>query len=300
VIDLNKVVENVSDMLSRVVGEDVTTTFRSTFPLGTVKADVGQVEQVLMNLVVNARDAMPNGGRITIETKNVELDESYHREHDPVRPGPYVMLSVADTGSGMDEITKARMFEPFYTTKGPGKGTGLGLSTVYGIVKQNRGYIWAYSEAGTGTIFKIYLPRVDEAAEVIIRSSEKVRPRGGSETILLVEDDEALRALMLSILHEAGYTLLEADSPEKAVNLMREKEGAVHLLLTDLVMPQTSGTQLLRTLKALHPQLRVILMSGYAAEVVAQHGPIPPNTPLIEKPFTLDSLLSRIRAVLDE
>lgn len=299
-IDLKKVIENLSDMLRRVVGEDVTNTFRPTVPLGTIKVDVGQIEQVLMNLVVNARDAMPNGGRITIETGNVELDESYHREHEPVQPGHYVLLSVSDTGCGMDEVTKAHIFEPFYTTKEPGKGTGLGLSTVYGIIKQSGGYIWVYSEPGTGTTFKIYLPRVGEPAEVISRPGERVRPRGGSETILLVEDDEPLRELIVSTLRNAGYSVLEADAPEKALALMKKNEGTVHLLLTDMVMPQISGIQLLKLLRASSPELRAILMSGYAADVVARHIPIPPDTPFIEKPFTRVSLLSTIRAVLDE
>jgi two-component system, cell cycle sensor histidine kinase and response regulator CckA len=299
-INLNKVIENVSEMLRRAVGEDVTTTIRPAMSLGTVQADVGQLEQVLMNLVVNARDAMPDGGRITIETGNVELDENYQREHEPVQPGPYVMLSVADTGVGMDETTKARLFEPFYTTKEPGKGTGLGLSTVYGIVKQSSGYIWAYSEAGIGTTFKIYLPRIDVPAEVIARSEQKVRPRGGSETILLVEDDKAFRELLRLSLQNAGYEVLEADAPEKALEVAQNNKGAVHLVLSDMVMPQTNGVELIRMLKTLHPELRAILMSGYAAEVLARYGPVPLDTPLIEKPFTLDSLLSKIRAVLDE
>ncbi len=299
-IDLNQVVEKLRDILQRAVGEDVTIVFRPGVGLGTIKVDVGQVEQVLMNLIVNARDAMPDGGQISIETGNVELDESYRRKHDPVQPGHYVVLSVSDTGCGMDDFTKARIFEPFYTTKEAGKGTGLGLSTVYGIIKQSGGYIWVYSEPEIGTTFKIYFPHVNEVAEAITPPKKRTRPKGGSETILLVEDDEPLRELVALSLRNAGYSVRESDSAAKALALMKDNEGSIHLLLTDMVMPETSGMQLLKLLKSSNPHLKVILMSGYAADVIARHGPIPPDTPFIEKPFTQDSLLSRIRSLLDE
>jgi PAS domain S-box-containing protein len=297
-IDLNAIVKNMEDMLQRLVGEDVSITMKATTPLGSIKADVGQIEQVVMNLVVNARDAMADGGQITIETRNVDLDESYQREHEPVQPGHYVMLSVADTGCGMDEKTKARIFEPFYTTKEPGKGTGLGLATVYGIVKQSGGYIWVYSEPGQGTTFKLYFPLVSEAPEVFSKPREHTEVRGGSETILLVEDDEAVRDLILITLRNEGYTVLDASTPEAAIELAAKYLGKVDVLLSDIVMPSINGIRLIPLLTTSRPDLKVILMSGYAAETLARQAPLPPDVIFIEKPFTRDSLLKAIQRAL--
>ena len=300
IIDLNTIVRNMEEMMRRLVGDDVSISVKETTPLWCMKADVGQVEQILMNLAVNARDAMPEGGQITIETRNVELDEGYRRKHEPVQPGRYVMLCISDNGSGMDETTKARIFEPFYTTKEPGKGTGLGLSTVYGIVKQSGGYIWAYSELGKGTTFKLYFPCVSEVPEALSQPTKYFAPCGGSETILLVEDDEAFRDVTAVTLRNAGYTVLEAGNAQMALELAAKHRETVHLLLSDIVLPQTSGVQLFALLRASALDLKVILMSGYATEMLARHDPIPPDVIFIEKPFTRDSLLSTIHAVLHE
>jgi len=299
ILDLYSVLKNMEDMLRKLVGEDVFIAMKTTIPLGSIKADVGQVEQVVMNLVVNARDAMTEGGQVTIETRNVDLDQSYRQEHEPVEPGQYVMLSVSDTGCGMDEKTKAHIFEPFYTTKGAGKGTGLGLATVYGIVKQSGGYIWVYSEPGQGTTFKLYFPLVSEAPEVFIKPMEPTEIRGGGETILLVEDDEAVRELVLMILRNAGYTVLEASNPEAALELAAKQSAQIDLLLSDIVMPSISGTRLVVLLRMSKPALKVILMSGYAAETLARQAPVPAGVTFIEKPFTRDSLLIAIRKTLD-
>ncbi len=298
IIDLNALVKNTQDMLRRLVGEDVSITVKETTPLGTIKADVGQLEQVLMNLVVNARDAIADGGQVTIETRNVYLDESYQSEHEPVKPSHYVMLSVSDTGCGMDEKTKVRIFEPFYTTKEPGRGTGLGLATIYGIVKQSGGYIWVYSEPCQGTIFKLYFPLVSDIPEVLSKPRERTEVRGGSETILLVEDDEAVRDLIVLTLQNAGYTVLDASTPEAAIELAANHAGKVDLLLSDIVMPSISGIRLTPMLRTSRPDLKVILMSGYAAETLARQAPIPLDVRFLEKPFTKDSLLTTIQNVL--
>lgn len=298
IIDLNVLVRNVETMLQRLLGEDISIAVKATMPLGSIKADIGQLEQVLMNLVVNARDAMADGGQITIETRNVDLDESYQREHEPVQPGQYVMLSVTDTGSGMDEKTKAHIFEPFYTTKGPGRGTGLGLATVHGIVKQSGGYILAYSEPGIGTTFKLYFPLVGGAPEAFIKPCEQAEVRGGSATILLVEDDEAVRELIVVTLRNAGYTVMDADSPGAALELAANQSDKIDLLLSDIVMPSISGSRLMTLLRLSRPYLKVILMSGYAAETLARHAPVPHDVLFIEKPFTRNSLLTVIQKAL--
>lgn len=300
IIDLNTIVQGMGDMLQRLVGDDVSIAVKPSIPLGGIKADVGQLEQVLMNLAVNARDAMPDGGPIVIETRNVDLDESYQRKHEPVRPGPYVMLSMSDCGCGMDDTTKASIFEPFFTTKEVGKGTGLGLATVYGIVKQSAGYIWVYSELGKGTTFRLFFPRVSEAAETSIQPAKKAQPCGGSETILLVEDDEGLREMMATSLGTAGYTVLETGKPQAALELVAKHHGPVHLLLSDIVLPQTSGVQLFKLLKVSAPDLKVIFISGYAADMLGRHDPLPAKAAFIEKPFGRDSLLSTVRTVLHE
>lgn len=300
IVDLNSTVRNMEDMLRRLVGDDITITVKQAMPLGRVHADQGQLEQILMNLVVNSRDAMPVGGHIRIETNNAELDESYCSVHEPVKPGLYVVLTVSDTGCGMDEETKAHIFEPFYTTKEAGKGTGLGLSTVYGIVKQSGGYIWAYSEFGMGSTFKIYLPLVSAPPDTLSQPSEYVAPRGGSETILLVEDNQVLGELLGVSLRNAGYTVLEAANAQSAIELMSKHHKKIQLLVSDIVMPRTGGFKLVTLLRESAPDLKVILMSGYAADTLAQQAPMPADVTLIEKPFTRNSLLSAIRRVLGE
>ncbi|HKN34655.1 MAG TPA: PAS domain S-box protein [Terriglobales bacterium] len=298
VVNLNAVVENMESMLQRLVGDDISITVKPGSLLGSIKADVGQLEQVVMNLAVNARDAMSDGGQVTIQTCNVELDQSYQREHEPVVPGRYVMLSMSDSGCGMDQATQARIFEPFYTTKEAGRGTGLGLSTVYGIVKQSGGYVWVYSEVGKGTTFKLYFPHVSEPAEALSPPTRRVAPGGGSETILLVEDDDALREFIAATLRGVGYTVLESSNAQMALKIMAKHEAGIHLLLTDVIMPGTSGVQLFTVLRASAPRLKVILMSGYAAETLARQGAIPQDVAFIEKPFSRDSLLLKIKSVL--
>lgn len=297
-IDVNTVVGNVTDMLRRLVGDDVSIVLKPMTSLGAIKADVGQIEQVLMNLVVNARDAMPDGGEIIIETGSVDLDETYQRKHEPVVPGRYVMLSVSDSGCGMDETTKAHIFEPFFTTKAQGKGTGLGLSTVYGIVKQSGGYIWVYSEPGRGTTFKLFFPRIAEIAEKPVHSVQALGPWTGSGTILLVEDDDSLRELLVATLQNAGYRILEANTAEAAIELITAHKGEVQLLLTDVVMPRTSGVQLFESLHQSLPKLKAIFMSGYASEMLSRRDPLPHNSLFIEKPFSKESLLSTIHGAL--
>jgi two-component system cell cycle sensor histidine kinase/response regulator CckA len=299
VLNLNEVIHSLTTMLSRMIGEDVVLSFIPTEPLGSILADVGQVEQVLMNLVVNARDAMPAGGSIIIETRETELDENYARRHAAAIPGPYVMLSVTDTGCGMDESTKSRIFEPFFTTKEVGKGTGLGLSTVYGVVKQHGGYVWVYSEVGKGTTFKVYFPRLSNEPESLGPRAEKDAV-GGSETILVVEDEEELRKVTGTLLESAGYKVLQAESPQQALALVRKYGAAIDLLLTDVVMPKMSGVELSSQVRQAHPSVKLLYMSGYAGELVAQHGLDRSKTQLIEKPFTRAKLLRKLREVLDE
>ncbi len=299
VLDLNAVVSNVSEMLTRVIGEDVSLSFNPALPLGRIKADPGQLEHVLMNLAVNARDAMPTGGRIIIETANLELAESYMASKPPsMPPGRYVMLSFSDTGCGMDKNTMAKIFDPFFTTKGPGAGTGLGLSTVYGIVKQSGGYIWVYSEPGGGTTFKLHFPRTERSVLPQPPVEAEPEPTAGSETILVVEDDEALRALTVVLLETAGYRVLEAQNAHLAIKLVEEQKELIHLLLTDVIMPAMSGRELAERALEIQPSLKVLLMSGYAPELIARYGATEPGVALIEKPFTRHSLLAMLRTIL--
>ncbi|MBI1790099.1 MAG: response regulator, partial [Acidobacteria bacterium] len=257
----------------------------------------GQVELVILNLVVNARDAMPNGGRIAIETANANLDAEYARTHLGAHPGSYVMLSVSDSGTGMDPETRARIFEPFFTTKEAGKGTGLGLSIVYGIVKQSGGFIWCDSEAGVGTVFKIYFPRA--AGESAGRPApEQLRIRGGDETVLLVEDEGGVRRMVRDMLSRHGYTVLEAADGAAAHSLLRESSQAVHLLLTDVVMPDLSGRALAESLQALRPGLKVLFMSGYTDESILRRHLIEPEY-FLQKPFSPDILAVKVREVLE-
>jgi two-component system, cell cycle sensor histidine kinase and response regulator CckA len=298
VLDMNEVLSGMDKMLKRILGADVDLVSLSSPRLGSVRADPGSLEQVIVNLAVNARDAMPTGGKLTMETANVALDEEYARKHVGVQPGPHVMLAVTDTGTGMDRATQARIFEPFFTTKGKGKGTGLGLSTVFGIVQQSGGSIWVYSEPGEGTTFKVYLPRVDAAAERL-RSSRPPANLRGSETILLVEDDEQVRAVARAILRHNGYEVVESRSPGEALLLSERHRGKIHLLLTDVVMPQMGGPELAKRLAAQRPDIKVLCMSGYTDDSIVRHGILESSIAYLQKPLTPEALTSKVREVLD-
>jgi len=298
VLDLNGLVAGVETMLRRLIGENIEVTTSLLPDLGRVKADPTQIEQILMNLAVNARDAMPVGGTITIETTNVEVDDSHARPHPEVTPGSYVMLAMSDTGSGMDSETQARIFEPFFTTKQPGKGTGLGLSTVYGVVKQSAGYIYAYTELGRGTTFKVYLPRVEGEAEVF-RPEKVLSMHRGSETILLVEDNEPLREVTREMLKGLGYAVLDSGRPSEAIRTAERHDGTIALLITDMVMPEVSGPVLAKTLAAERPEMKVLYISGYPADPSIEQGELEAGCSLLEKPFTRDGLAKRVRERLD-
>ncbi len=300
VFDLETVVGDLEKMLRRMIGEDIELRVTTEVDLGNIKADPVQLEQVIMNLVINARDAMPKGGKLSIEMSNVYLDESYSQDHVSVVPGDYVMLAISDTGCGMDEETRQRIFEPFFTTKEQGKGTGLGLSTVYGIVKQSGGNIWVYSEEGHGTTFKIYFPRVTAQAEEYKRASNGLKMPEGSETILLVEDAELVRTLARQVLETAGYRVLEAANADAAIRLCDSINGdRIDLLLTDVVMPGMSGNDMSRILLVKHPGMPVLYMSGYTDEAIVQHGVLEPGINFLQKPFTPAALATKVREVLD-
>lgn len=302
VLGLNEVVTDMEKMLMRLIGEDIELEKILGPELGKVNADPGQIQQVIMNLAVNARDAMPMGGKMTIHTANVNLGESYEHDHalgSQLRPGPYVMLSLSDTGTGMDRGTREQIFEPFFTTKERWKGTGLGLSTVYGIIKQSGGYIWCYSEPGQGTTFKIYLPRVEVTAEAVQKKKLRKSLPKGSETILVVEDNEPLRNMATRILKKQGYTVLEAKDGAHALEVCSEHEGSIGLILSDVVMPGMSGGELQMQVKKIHPGAKVILMSGYMDDALARHGVLAERTAFIQKPFTPESLARKVREVLD-
>jgi two-component system, cell cycle sensor histidine kinase and response regulator CckA len=296
-------VMGMDKLLRRLMDESIEMAALPGKTLWTIKADPGQMEQVIMNLVVNARDAMPNGGRLTVETANVELDEAYASEHATMKPGRYVMLVVSDTGTGMSPETVAHIFEPFYTTKESGRGTGLGLSTVYGIVKQSGGYIWVYSEPGRGSSFKVYLPRVEEAPEALPAARARSGEQKGSETILLVEDQPQVRELARMALSEKGYTVLVTSSTDDAENVCATHGAEIHLLLTDLIMPGISGRELAKRLTARHPKMRVLYMSGYTFSIVqqtaAQSGLLEDGVSFLQKPFTPSALSEKVREVLD-
>ena len=299
VLDVNAVLANAEKLLKRLLGEDIELVTTLTPQLGAVKADPGQLEQVIMNLAVNARDAMPDGGKLTIETANADMDEASVRVHPYAKPGQYVMLAVSDTGSGMDEQTKARIFEPFFTTKEAGKGTGLGLATVYGIVKQSGGFIWVYSEPSHGTTFKIYLPRVDEPVEGLSVPSSSAESLRGAETVLLAEDAAAVRTVARQVLERHGYTVLEAPNGEAALYLATKHHGPIHLLLTDVVMPGLGGRQLADQLRALRPELKVLYASGYTDDAVVRHGVLKPGIAYLQKPLTPEALARKVREVLN-
>jgi CheY-like chemotaxis protein len=266
--------------------------------LGIIKADPSQIEQVLMNLVVNARDAMPDGGKLIIETRNVELDHAYASEQVRVKPGRYVMLAVSDSGQGMNAETVAHIFEPFFTTKGGMRGTGLGLSTTYGIVKQSGGYIWVYSEPQHGTTFKVYLPRIDETAEAPEAARLRSAVRNGTETILLVEDDEAVRDLTETVLTSYGYKVILTQDPQHA-QAVAQSGIEIHMVLTDVVMPSMSGRDLVRILSAKYPHLRVLYMSGYSDDIISTDGVLDTGLAFLQKPFTPAALAQKVREVLD-
>jgi CheY-like chemotaxis protein len=298
-LDLGEVARDASRLLQRLIGEDIHLVTVSDPGLGPVRADPNQVEQVLLNLAVNARDAMPKGGMLTIETRNVELDEAYLRSNPDARKGPHVLLAVSDTGCGMDEATRARIFEPFFTTKGE-CGTGLGLATVYGIVKQSGGHIAVYSEVGRGTTFKIYLPRVAEVTRA--RKSDSVHgaaPRG-TETLLLVEDEEGVRTLAAYVLRDCGYEVLEARHGEEALRVAANHDGPIGLLVTDVVMPHLGGRELAERLKACRPETRVLFLSGYTDDAIVRHGILEAEVAFLQKPFTTTALARKVREVLDE
>jgi two-component system cell cycle sensor histidine kinase/response regulator CckA len=301
ILDLNTLLKDLDKMLHRVIGEDIQLTYRLSDDIGKVRVDPGQMEQVILNLAVNARDAMPSGGKLTIETSNAELDEAYAHAHIGSKPGRYVMMSVSDTGLGMSPEVKERAFEPFFTTKEKGKGTGLGLSTCYGIVKQSGGNIWAYSELGRGTTFKVYLPRVDESPKEEKGEDKAAEIFKGTETILAVEDEIEVRKLVAEILKGQGYTVIEASDGQEAVKVSRENAGKkIHLLLTDVVMPGMSGRELAVTLGLQHPKMKVLYMSGYTDNAIVHHGVLEEGVNYIQKPFTLEALARKVREVLDQ
>jgi two-component system, cell cycle sensor histidine kinase and response regulator CckA len=299
VINLNAVISGAQKLLGRLIGEDVKVETSLDSALASVRADPGQLEQVIMNLAVNARDAMPNGGLLTIETANVMVDAEFAPERPGPASGPHVVMAVSDTGIGMDEETKARIFEPFFTTKEVGKGTGLGLATVYGIVKQSDGFIWVYSEPGKGSTFKIYLPRVDEPAESLESAERPTRSLHGTETIMVAEDTAAVRAVLRDVLERHGYTVVEAASGREALQLAGRRPGGIDLLVTDVVMPELSGRDLVRELRAAKPDLKVLYMSGYTDDAVLRQGMLEPGAEFIQKPFRPDDLARRIRDLLD-
>jgi signal transduction histidine kinase/DNA-binding response OmpR family regulator len=300
VLDLNSIIAGIGSMLMRLIGEDIELV---TFPgegLGSVKADPCQIEQIIMNLAINSRDAMPEGGKLTLETSNLEIAGTYIRERATVNAGRYVVLAVSDTGCGMDDATKSRLFEPFFTTKEIGKGTGLGLATVYGIVKQSGGYIWCYSEVRRGTCFKIYLPRVDEKAEAI--KQEYILPDGplrGTETVLVVEDEEAVCQLVTECLKMRGYNVLSASDGAKALMVSEYHKGPIHLVVSDVVMPGMKGPEVAKKISETRPDVKVLFMSGYSDAAVVHHGILGADNSFIEKPFGLENMAKKVREILD-
>ncbi|MGQ0762141.1 MAG: PAS domain S-box protein [Acidobacteriota bacterium] len=300
VLNLDDLVKDMEKMLQRIIGEHIDLRAVLEPTLGNVSADPGQIEQIILNLVVNARDSMPEGGKLTIETDNVYLDEEYVNNHIGAQVGPHVMLAVTDTGHGMDQITMSRIFEPFFTTKELGKGTGLGLSTVYGIIKQSGGNIWLYSEVGRGTTFKIYLPRVDNVADEYKRTIQETKLAEGTETILLVEDEEMLRKLAGQTLKGYGYQILEASTGDEAIAIARQYEGEIQLLLTDVIMPGMNGRELSSRMLETRPKLRVLFMSGYTDDAIVHQGVLEESANFIQKPFPPDSLAQKVRDVLDQ
>jgi PAS domain S-box-containing protein len=298
ILNLNAMISESMKMLRPVITEHIQLALVLDPALGSMKADPGQIEQVIVNLVVNARDAMPQGGKLTIETARVNLDDAYARQHASVRPGHYVMLAVSDTGSGMNADAQAHIFEPFFTTKGRGKGTGLGLSTVYGIVKQSGGSIWVSSERGEGTAFKIYFPCVDQPAEEVATRAQLTESPGGSETILVVEDEEMVRRLVCQILTSKGYRVLEAANGEEGLLVCKRQPFPIHIMVTDVVMPEMNGRDLANRVAAIRPAMKVLFMSGYSEDAVVRDGVLDPGLNFIQKPFAPEALAWKVREVL--
>ncbi len=299
VVDLNGVISDIGEMLRRLIGEHIDLVTFLDPELPRVRADHGQIEQIIMNLAVNARDAMPHGGRLTLETAYVTLDEEYAKFHLEVKAGSYVMISMSDNGLGMEADTRSRIFEPFFTTKGKELGTGLGLSTVYGIVKQHGGHITVYSEQNVGTTFKIYLPRVEEFPEEMPVSVLTPQQPRGDETILLVEDEEIVRNIATEFLQMLGYTLLSVGDPEEALALCADHPGNINLLLTDVILPKMDGRTLSRRLSRIRPDVRVLYVSGYTENAIVHHGVLDHGIHFLQKPFSMDALALKVREVLD-
>lgn len=299
VLDLNTVVQKIELLLQRLIGDDVQIQSKLDPKIGRVRADPGQLEQVIMNLAINARDAMPNGGKLFLETSNIDADEAYVKQHSTVTPGPYVMLSVSDSGAGMDSSMLDRIFEPFFTTKERGKGTGLGLSTVYGIVKQSGGYIWVYSELGMGTVFKIYLPRTAESAAASVAPGIEARVARGCETVLVVEDQALLRKVVVSMLEQDGYKVLSAQDPQQGLELARAHKGAIDLLISDVIMPGMNGRAFAEQLNLTRPGTKVLFVSGYTENIVSHHGQLEVGSGFLQKPFTYELLGRKVREILD-
>jgi len=300
VLDLNEVLPDISKMIRRIIGEDIELETVLAPDLARVEADPGQLEQVILNLAINARDAMPNGGKLVIETANADLDQSYSQSHGRlVSPGPYVLLAISDTGAGISPEIQSQVFEPFFTTKEKGKGTGLGLSTVYGIVKQSSGYIWVYSEIGAGTTFKMYLPRVEKHPSQGQKVQEEEEDHSGTETILVVEDDQEVRNITSHSLDLYGYRVLTAVDGDQALHKLHEEESQIHLVLTDVVMPQKGGKEMVQELKKIQPQVKILYMSGYTSNSIVHHGVLDQGVVFLQKPFTPNTLASKVREVLD-
>jgi len=281
-----------------LIGEDIELVIRTSEDLVSIRVDASQMEQVIMNLAVNSRDAMPEGGQLIIETSNAELDGTYNAKHPIVRQGQYVLLAVSDTGTGMDAETQSHIFEPFFTTKPQGKGTGLGLATVYGVVKQSGGFVWVYSELGRGTTFKIYLPRVDQPVDRLIPSASTSEAPRGTETILLTEDEQDVREVAREFLESGGYTVIEARDGAEALGLVETHQGAIDLLITDMVMPRMTGQELAARLKERQPELRMLYMSGYSERAAAEAMQPDPSVRLLAKPFSRSALLRAVHELL--
>jgi PAS domain S-box-containing protein len=298
IINLNSVVEEMGKLLPRLIGEDIELVLRPDQKLGTIRADASQMEQVIMNLAVNSRDAMPTGGKLLIGTRNCDLDQSYTASHPLMKPGSYVLLDVTDTGTGMDEETQTHIFEPFFTTKEKGKGTGLGLATVYGIVKQSGGFVWVYSELGKGTSFKIYLPRVNEAEVHIGAPKPSAEIPAGTETVLLTEDEQDVREIAREFLESGGYKVIEAKNGKEAIAIAAEHRGKIDLLVTDMVMPGMTGQELAVQLQREHPGVSVVFMSGYSEHAATEMADADASVRLMTKPFSRGAILRTVREIL--
>jgi two-component system, cell cycle sensor histidine kinase and response regulator CckA len=299
VINLNQIIMELCTMLRRVIGEDIKLETMADAELGLINADPGSIQQIVMNLAVNARDAMPKGGKLTIETANANLDNAYFQGHPVVKPGPYVMLTISDNGIGMDTDTQNHLFEPFFTTKVQGKGTGLGLSTVYGIVRQSNGFISVHSEIGKGTTFKIYFPRTESDALRLESESALESKIGGAETVLVVEDERAVRSLASRILQCRGYNVIEASDGNEALQMAREFAGGIDLLLTDVVMPGMNGKELVSQMKEIRPGIKSLFISGYTNDAIVNHGILDPDVNFLQKPFTVEDLMRKVHETIN-